>query len=240
MCCSGRSNLCRTIGYVGEVIDGGFAPFVSLKAGQVLKLHDQSMAPEIAAMTEPLAVALHAVARLAPSRQAPVLVTGAGPIGALTAIVLSHRGFGPLLLADRNEARLRLVAEITGAETIEIAAVAERTGNTLRYAVETTGAAAVLSDILRQIGPGGRIASVGIFHGHAALELNRIVEGEVDLLGCAAFRDEFAEANELLAVLAPSLKAIASPPIPLEEVPAAYEALIAGRVATIKTIIRPN
>jgi (R,R)-butanediol dehydrogenase/meso-butanediol dehydrogenase/diacetyl reductase len=239
MCAKGRTNLCRAIGYVGEVIDGGFAPRVKLKATQVHKLRDQSVAAEIAAMAEPLAVALHAIARLEPRNGEPVLITGAGPIGAITAIVLAHKGFGPLLIADRNVARREQVAALAGAKEVELAGLAAETGNALSFCVETTGAASVLAGILPQMGPGARIASVGIFHNAGTLDLNRIVEGEIDLVGCAAFGDELGEANALLGVFAPKLAKLASAPISLADVPEAYESLIAGDSRTIKTIIHP-
>jgi (R,R)-butanediol dehydrogenase/meso-butanediol dehydrogenase/diacetyl reductase len=236
MCLAGRSNLCRSIGYVGEVIDGGFAPLVKLEQNQVLRLHDQQLDPQVAAMAEPLAVALHAVARLSPREGEPIVVTGAGPIGAISTIVLAHRGFGPLFVVDRNESRRTLVTRLTGAKAATLDDFARGTP----FVVETTGSANVLAAVLDRLNPGGRIASVGIFHERGSLDLNRIVEGEIDLVGCAAFKDELAEANLLLAELAPQLTQLAGRPIALSDVPAAYERLGRGEAASVKTIIMPS
>lgn len=233
MCSGGRSNLCRSIGYVGEVIDGGFAPFVRLRERQVLRLVDQALSPTVAAMAEPLAVALHAVNRLAPRHGEPIAITGAGPIGAMAALLLKHQGFGPLLIADRNSDRRATVTRLTGAEPVEV------TGIQAPLLCETTGSASVLAAVLAQMPAGGRIASVGIFHERGDLDLNRIVEGEIELVGCAAFSDELHIANELLTPLSSQLSQLASEPIALSEVPAAYAQLVQGQAPHIKTIIVP-
>ena len=117
-CRAGKPQLCRSIGYVGEVIDGGFALQVLLPEHQVVRLPDQKISANVAAMAEPLAVALHAAARLAPGPDAPIIIAGAGPVGALTALVLAHGGFGPLHVIDRNEARRDLVSRLTGAKRL--------------------------------------------------------------------------------------------------------------------------
>lgn len=240
MCAANRANLCRAIGYVGEVIDGGFASSVRLRESQVLRLVDQSLDPAIAAMAEPLAVALHAVARLAPPADEPILVTGAGPIGALVALVLRHRGFSSVAIADRNWGRLESTAEVTGARPVELDEFGKQHGNQCRFVVETTGSAHVLGHLLSRMDVAGRIAAVGIFHARGELDLNRIVEGEVELVGCAAFKDELPQANALLAALAPALSRLASPAIGIDDVPAAYASLVQGKLSTIKCIIAPS
>ncbi|NBB83482.1 MAG: alcohol dehydrogenase catalytic domain-containing protein [Alphaproteobacteria bacterium] len=65
-CRAGRSYLCPAMGFVGEVNDGGFAPTTVLPEHQVLRLPDPGVPARVAALAEPLAVALHAVNRLAP------------------------------------------------------------------------------------------------------------------------------------------------------------------------------
>src|SRR5690606_4590755 len=106
--------LCPRLGYVGEVCEGGFAERVVLPARLLLPVASD-LPPAIAALSEPLAVALHVRHRLAAPAGAPVLVAGCGPIGALAALLLVEDGAGPVLVADRNPARRARVAEVTGA-----------------------------------------------------------------------------------------------------------------------------
>lgn len=239
-CQRGRPHLCRAIGYVGEVCDGGFAPLVRLPGSQILALPDQNVDPLAAAMAEPLAVAAHTVNRLAPEAGGPVAIAGAGAIGALAALLLSHRGLGPVFVADRNAARLKLVTDVCGARPADLADLAGSIGAQPDLAIEATGSAAVAASLLGQMAPGGRVASVGIFHGLTQMDMNQIVEGEIDWLGCASFHDELKHVLPLLTPLTPQLRLLAGAPIGIDEVPAAYRALIDGKLATIKTLVTPN
>lgn len=240
-CLEGNGNLCLAMGYVGEVSDGGFAEETLLPADRVLRVPD-GVAPEIAALSEPLAVALHVRRRLDPTPDQPILIAGGGPIGGLVALLLAEEGLGPILLIERNGARSALLAAIAGVETIELdpTAIARRCPPVgPRYAVEATGSFEVLQSLTRSVSAGGRIALVGIFHGAGTLDANLIVERELDLRGCSVFRDEQADAVAMLPRLAPKLARLITAPIGLEEVPAAYERLLRGQTTALKTIIRP-
>jgi len=240
-CRGGHPNLCLSLGYVGEVCDGGFAEEVVLPARGVLRV-DAAVPPEVAALAEPLAVALHAVNRLDPRRNEPVLVAGAGPVGGLVCLVLDHLGFGPVLFAERQPVRRQLVAGVTNATPVDLDADALASaldGRPLRHAVEATGLAPVLDRLLGLVAGGARIALVGIFHGTSEIDANAIVEREIELKGCSVFADEQARAVQLLPDLASKLVRLVSTPIGLEAVPAAYRDLIEGRAPALKTIVRP-
>ncbi|GAB0118874.1 zinc-dependent alcohol dehydrogenase [Acidisoma sp. 7E03] len=240
-CAEVRFNHCTALGFVGEVCEGGFAEEVMLPAARLLKA-PAGLAPEIAAMSEPLAVALHAARRLDPAPGAPVLVVGGGTIGGLTALLLAEQGFGPILLAERNAARAALLAEVVGTVTVPLEEAAIRAacgGAAPRFCLDATGSLDVLRVLLRATAAGGRIALVGIFHGEGALDPNLIVERELDLRGCSVYGGEQAEALALLARLAPKLGRLAEAPIGLAEVPAAYERLLRGDSSKLKTLIRP-
>src|SRR5215831_9506218 len=155
-CRAGQSNLCLSLGYVGEICDGGFAEQVVLPAAGVLRV-DSSVPPEVAALSEPLAVALHAIRRLDPPKGEPILVAGAGPVGGLVCLMLDHLGFGPLLFAERQALRRRLIAEQTRARAVELdgAAVPAAIGDRpVRFAVEATGVGTVLDTLVGLMGGG--------------------------------------------------------------------------------------
>lgn len=239
-CRQGNENVCERLGYVGEVCDGGLAEFVTLPAARVLPV-PTGVGPRVAALSEPLGVALHLIRRLGPSRGQPILIAGAGPIGGLAAIALDHLGFGPLLIVERNVARANLVASLTGARVLEAdaAAILAAAPEGLRYAIEATGAPAILSLLTRALSGGGRVALVGLFHGESTLDLNSIVEKEIDIVGCSVFRDEQPQALQLLAALGTKLERVISEPLTLEEVPAEYERLLAGHSPTLKSVVCP-
>lgn len=227
-CLQGNFNLCDHLGFVGEVCDGGFAEQAVLPVRNLLKV-PADLPPAIAALSEPLGVALRAVNQLSPGRSDTVRVTGGGTIGGLAALLLHAVSGCRVQLIEPNEARYRLISQIVP--------LAEPGG--FRLAIEATGVASVLNTLVNTITPGGRIASVGIFHGDVTLNANRLVERELTLTGCSVFRDEQRQAIALLPGLMTALSAISSPPIGLDEVPAAFDTLLAGKSPFLKTLVIP-
>ena len=191
-------------------------------------------------MAEPLAVALHAVRKLAPPAGEPVVVVGCGPIGGLAALLLSRLHDGPLLVSDRNAARASLVADVSGASAVDLeaGAIAGALGEgVLRYALDATRNIVVLQTVIDLIAGGGTLGLVGITHGTIGLDPNILVEREIALIGCHAFAEEMPEAVAMLPDLALALKRLIDSEIPLDEVPAAYQRLLAGKTTGLKTII---
>lgn len=241
-CRDGRPNVCEKLGFVGEVCEGGFAEEVVLPASQLVKA-PAGVDPAALAMAEPLAVALHAVRRLAVPAGSPVLIAGCGPIGGLAALVLAERHDGPLLVADRNADRARRVAEVTGARIVDLTteAVGEvLAGVPLLAVLDATGHPGVIGTLLDLVSPGGTLALVGIGHGSLAVDPVRLVEREIALAGCHAFTDELPDALALMPKLESRLLALIDETIDLDDVPAAYERLLAGRSTGLKTIIKPR
>jgi (R,R)-butanediol dehydrogenase / meso-butanediol dehydrogenase / diacetyl reductase len=240
-CRAGLPNVCDRIGYVGEVCDGAFAEALDLPASLLLRVpHD--LPPRVAALAEPLGVALRVVRRLDAPRATPILVAGAGPIGGLSAILLAHLGFGPIGLIERNAARAALVADVTGARILapELSEIADFTrGAGLRCAIEASGSPLLLRFLLSALAGGGRLAMVGIFPGDQSVAANAIVERELELRGCSVFCGEQREALALLPALRDSIERVIAPSVGLEELPGLYERLIAGQSPFLKSLVEP-
>jgi (R,R)-butanediol dehydrogenase/meso-butanediol dehydrogenase/diacetyl reductase len=238
-CKSRRQNVCLHLGFVGEVCDGGFAEETALPA-QLLVKCDPALPPSVAAMAEPLAVALHAVRKQAVPSGEAMLVIGCGPIGGLAALILSRLHDGPLLVADRNAARARLVADVTGAAVVELDTISIQSAlgeRVLRYALDATGNIAVLRTAIDLLAGGGSLALVGITHGRIDLDPNILVEREIALIGCHAFAGELPEVVGMLPGLSHSLSLLIDREIEIEDIPAAYRRLLAGEATGLKTII---
>ena len=103
------------IGY-SPVAPGGFAELMVLSEQLLIPVPTGTPA-HCAALTEPLAVGLHAVnkARLAGGES--ILIMGAGPVGLAVLIALKHRGAGPVVVSDFSPAR-RALAERLGADAV--------------------------------------------------------------------------------------------------------------------------
>jgi threonine dehydrogenase-like Zn-dependent dehydrogenase len=117
-CRAGRPSLCSGRGSVGEGGDfqGAFADYIRVPAGELLHL-PEGLSLRHAALTEPLAVALHGITRAGVRPGERVLVTGGGPIGTLTIAALVARGVTDIVLSEPAPVR-RELAERLGARSI--------------------------------------------------------------------------------------------------------------------------
>jgi threonine dehydrogenase-like Zn-dependent dehydrogenase len=97
-------------------VPGAFAQQLLLSEAMTLKVPN-GLAPEHAALTEPLAVGEHAVAMGDPQIDHVFLVVGCGPVGLAVIASLKARGLGPVIAADYSAER-RAAAERMGADKI--------------------------------------------------------------------------------------------------------------------------
>jgi 2-desacetyl-2-hydroxyethyl bacteriochlorophyllide A dehydrogenase len=95
---------------------GGFAERLVVDAERLVAVPDD-LPSEHAALTEPLAVGVHAVATARLTPGAPALIVGCGPIGLAVVAVLKARGHGPIVAVDFSPAR-RARAERLGADVV--------------------------------------------------------------------------------------------------------------------------
>ncbi|MFI4933151.1 MAG: zinc-binding dehydrogenase [Caulobacterales bacterium] len=105
----------ESIGYSSR-IPGGFAQEMLLSEAAMIAVPN-GLAPEHAALTEPLAVGEHAVAMGAPGPEHVFMVIGCGPVGQAVIAALKLRGLGPVVAADFSAVR-RAAAERMGADRI--------------------------------------------------------------------------------------------------------------------------
>jgi len=237
-CQAGKNNLCNQLGFVGEVCDGAFAEWSLQPAHRLIRVPD-GVPATVAALAEPLGVALRVVNRVRPVKGEPILVAGGGTIGGLVALLLADQGMGPVLLVERHEARSQLLSKVCGVQPVALDAdeIIRAAGRLPRLAVEATGSGEVLQSLIDCIASGSRIAMVGLFHGNAALDVNALVEREIDLVGCSVFRDEQHQAVALLPRLSSRLAQLMEAPIELESVPERYTSLIQEGSDRLKSIV---
>ncbi len=191
----------ESIGY-SDRFPGGLGEYMVLQE-QLLLTVPEGLGPEVAALTEPLAVGEHAVnlAGLRPGD--PCLVVGCGPVGLAVVAALRARGHGPVLAADFSPTRRRL-AEAMGADEVVDPAVtsphtrwadlgvptgvfertaAELFGTAVPDAVifEAVGVPGVLQSLVAGAPPRARIVVVGVCMATDHLEPFQAVTKQLEL-----------------------------------------------------------
>lgn len=186
------------------------------------------VSPGEAACAEPLAVCLHAVARAGDLSSKRVLVTGAGPIGALVIAAARHAGAGMIVATDLADAALQRALACGATRTINVGrdegdlAAYEVDKGQFDVAFECSAAAPALHSAIATVRPRGTIVQVGVT-GDINLPLNALVGKELHLAGTQRFDAEFARAVDLIASRTIDVRPIISHTLPLEQAVGAFE-----------------
>ncbi len=109
-CKRGWRNICQNIKPMGFGYDGGMAEYVAIPGlavagGHVVKVPN-GLAPEHAALAEPISCAVNSLEHCNIEEGDVVLVMGAGPMGLLNVLVARAAGASKIILSEPNEARL--------------------------------------------------------------------------------------------------------------------------------------
>lgn len=247
-CRSDRDNLClyeRALG-LGFHRPGGFAEYLCARASRAVKLAPDAPADQVA-LTEPLAVAVHALNQGGLRPGETVFVAGAGPIGALCVAAARHLGVGRVIVSEPAPSR-RSLAERLGADevidpstssaSLRVLQLTEGTGVDL--AVECAGVAPALDDCLAGTKRGGRIVVASVFEQPYPILLLRTMFFEQQIIGAFAYREEFPQAADLIASGQIDVSPVISRTVSLAEVPATFAEIAADRDRYYKVLVSPE
>ena len=205
-CRAGRPSLCSGRAAIGEGGDfqGAVADYIKVRADELLRLPD-GLSLRHAALTEPLAVALHGIsqARVQPGER--VLVTGGGPIGSLSIAALVAMGVTDIVLSEPAAVRRELGARLGARSIMPEELVTPPSPNQLvdepfDVALECSGHAAAMEQCLGQLQRTGRLVLVGAGIKPPRFDPNRILLNELVITGAFCYDgDGFERALELLA-----------------------------------------
>lgn len=245
-CREGRESICPELRLLGVHRPGGFAEALVVSAR---RLHPvpRDLDPAIAALAEPLAVALHALERGALARGERVLVLGGGPLGLLCAHAARQAGAAPVHVRARHASQRALAERALGASAsgTERSIEADGLADDWDLVIETVGGEAdTLIEAVRAARPGARIVVLGLFEGSPALEPWGALEKELSLLwsNCQgrdrAGRPDLARALAILDRDRDALAALVTHRVGLESIDEAFRLASrkregAGRVVVV-------
>ncbi len=246
-CLAGRPSLCAMRGTpgTGGHSDGAFAEYIlSSEAG--LRRVPEGMSMRVAALAEPLAVALHGLTRGGVRAGQRVLITGAGPIGTLSIAAARARGVTDIVVSEPHPRR-RALAERLGARVVEPEELVtppspgDVATEPFDVALECSGNAKAMESALGQLKRGGTLVLVGAGMHRPKFDNNRILLNEMMITGAFIYdADGFEQALALLAQPDfPSDALIEPDDVPLDGILGAIEALHDGDLAA-KVMIVPN
>ncbi len=187
-CMAGRRVQCSRTASVGVNRAGAFAEYISIPSGNVWR-HSDGVDLDVAAIFDPLGNAVH-TALTFPVLGEDVLVTGAGPIGIMAALVARHAGARFVVVTDPSGYRRRLAGSvgltlaIDPGETPLSEAMRElgmREGFDVGF--EMSGKPSALRSMLAAMCHGAKIAMLGLPSEQFAIDWGHLVTNMITLKG---------------------------------------------------------
>ncbi|MEL7428428.1 MAG: alcohol dehydrogenase catalytic domain-containing protein [Pseudomonadota bacterium] len=200
LCTSGNEHLCSARELIGMRVPGAFAQAVAIRDQNLFPIPDHLSFDE-AALAEPLAVCVHA-AKLGLARtgtqNVSAVVLGGGAIGLLTALVLNQYGITDVQIAETNELRRKMLAEVTRARPYN--PIDETPKGTIDLVLDCVGAGITRKASCDMVRPGGTIIHVGLQDNAEGINTRRLTLQEIAFIGTYCYTNaDFQEALDLLA-----------------------------------------
>lgn len=238
----------ENVGY-SNVLPGGYGERMVLSEDLLLPIPN-GLPAQHAALTEPMAVGMHAVAKARITAEDVALVIGCGPVGLAVIAALRLAGVRPIIAADYSPAR-RQLAEQLGADVVidpaqrspyasweELATVSGRGERTevnplsgerrLRPGVyfECVGVPGVLDQMMAGAHPGCRIVVVGVCMQADTIHPMLAITRELNIQFVLAYTvEEFSVTLRHIAEGELPVAPLISASVDISEVPAAFAAL---------------
>ncbi|PRB17191.1 NAD(P)-dependent alcohol dehydrogenase [Microbacterium sp. MYb62] len=235
-CRSGRYNLCPRIEfYATPPIDGAFAEYVAIQDDFAYAVPD-SVSDDAAALMEPLSVAIAAVQKADVRPGSRVLITGAGPIGIVTAQTARAFGATEIVISDPMAERREVALRFGATEAVDPAA--GPLGSGYDAFVDASGSPVAVKQGISALKSGGVAVLVGMGADEIALPVSTIQNRELIVTGIFRYANTWPTAIDLVASGAVDLDALVTGAFGLAEVREALDS--ASRPSTLKSIVRPD
>lgn len=187
-CMAGRRHLCAHTSGIGVDRPGAFAEYLALPMSNVWE-HSSGIDLDIASLFDPLGNAVHTALQFDLLGE-DVLITGAGPIGAMAAAVCRHAGARHVVITDVIDSRLDRALALGATRAVnvsreQLADVQRSLGMREGFDVglEMSGNAQAFNDLLANMCHGGKVAMLGIPGENTVIDWNRVIFNMLTLKG---------------------------------------------------------
>mgnify|MGYP001033723542 CR=1 FL=1 len=233
-CRAGRRHLCTNTVGVGVNRDGCMAEYLALPATNAWHLPD-SIPSRIAAIFDPYGNATHATLSFDLVGE-DVLITGAGPIGVMSAAIARHVGARNIVVSDVNDYRLALAAQMGATRVVNV--TRESISDAMRelgmigfdVGLEMSGNGEAFESMLESMYNGGRIALLGIAPGPVKIDWDQVVFRGLTIKGIYG-REIWETWYKMQTMLESGLDIapVITHELPFAEFEAGFAAMIEGR-----------
>ncbi|MCF3973241.1 NAD(P)-dependent alcohol dehydrogenase [Paracoccus salsus] len=225
-------------------VHGCLTPEVVHPAAYTYKLPDNVSMAE-GAMVEPFAIGMQSALRARIQPGDIGLVTGAGPIGMMTALAALAGGCARVYVSDLAQPKLDIIGAYDGIETINIRqrpaadVIAEATGGWGADVVfECSGAAPAILGLPALARPGGAIVLVGMPVDPVPMDIVGLQAKELRVETVFRYANIYDRAISLIAAGKVDLKPLISATLPFADSIAAFDRAVEGRETDVKLQIR--
>lgn len=207
-CKAGRENLCEDLTSLGgaatHIIEGAFAEYVTVPAGNVEEIGDLDY--RTAAFAEPLGCCVNGIDQIDLTSGETVVVVGAGAIGLLLTQLLRVSGAGTVVVSEPEPERREMALEVGADHVVDptevdpMKTIPELVGP-VDVAIEAVGRPATIEQAHELTGPGGRTLIFGVPPEDAVVEIPPfdVFYEEREIVGTYSLTpDSFARAVSLL------------------------------------------
>ncbi len=184
--------------------NGAFAEYVAVPSHILYRIPDSVSYPQ-AAMVEAAAVALHAVNISGPLIGDVCLITGAGTIGLFIIKLLGNSGASYVAAADLDERSLEMALKAgadlacrPGDSRLEESIRSLTGGRGADISFEAVGLSETVDLSIGLVRKGGKVVLVGNRSPQINFPLQKVVTGELKILGSCAIRGEYEQVLDLL------------------------------------------
>ncbi len=204
---------------------GGYAERMLLSAPLLLSIPN-GLDPKHAALTEPMAVGLHAVNKSNVQRGETALVLGCGPIGIAIIAALRFRGVETIVAADFTPKRRELAAAMGAHQTVDPAQSSPFDTAKPAVVFEAVGVPGIIDDVLLRAKPGTRLVVAGVCMQPDTMHPFFAIAKEINVQFVLAYDpQEFADSLRAIAEGEIDVSPVITGDVGLEDVGAAFDDL---------------
>ncbi len=244
-CQSGRSNLCGERQIISmQPRQGAFSELLKMPERNLVAIPDD-MSYLHAALTEPVATAMHGVVeaeRLCrrPLAESRALVLGGGAIGIAVALILHSHGCRDIRLGETNQLRRQTVLKTGVCEVYNPMNDPTPEADGWDIVIDAVGGAVTREAASKAVKPGGAIIHIGLMDNDGGLDIRKLTLQEINFLGCYTYTmvDFKATVDALHSGALGSLDWVEQRP--LSEGAGAFIDLSKGQSAAAKIVLVPN